>query len=40
LKGNLVGIVVSSSLPYEKPQDILVVLSSHSITELLKKHNF
>lgn len=40
LKGNLTGIVISSSLPYEEAQDTLVILSSYSISELLKKHNF
>lgn len=40
LKGNLMGIVISSSLPYEETQDTLVILSSYSISELLKKHNF
>lgn len=40
LKGNLIGIVISSSLPYEEAQDTLVILSSYSISELLKKHNF
>ena len=40
VKGNLVGVVLASSLPFVEQEDKAVILSSYSIAELLKKHNF
>ena len=38
-RGNLIGIVIASTLPYAEQEDMMIILSSYSINELLKKHN-
>lgn len=40
VKGNLIGVVLASSLPYTEQEDMALILSSHSILEVLKKHGF
>lgn len=40
IKGNLIGVVLASSLPYTEQEDMALILSSHSILEILEKHGF
>lgn len=40
VQGHLVGITISSSLPYVEEQDTMLILSSYSISESLKKNGF